>query len=332
MNGEKLADCLGDIDDRYVREAAPGNRPAKKRRWALGGLAAAAVLVLAVAMGPSRFWTAPEPAVTAEPGPSEVIDDGPGAAPGCIVWHGYAYVSRGYFVHEMPEGLELLGEAERSVKVGGIMPEDAPDLSTNFGEGRAYMFPGNESLIVFRYKEWNVEEELGREEPILLMYREFHFFGTEDDTPYYRDLAGMVGDADIIVKGVIVRPGQEAEPGEDAYTVRVTDVLSGGVNVEDEIRVSVPAGSGRLEGSDADTYLLFLRRDGNGGFRPVSRLQGVYPVTFPGKGEYVLVPNDDQYMLWASGRIIDPPYTHVRFAMSAIRERIMFYVDAEPLP
>lgn len=55
MNGEKLADCLGDIDDRYVREAAPGNRPAKKRRWALGGLAAAAVLVLAVAMGPSRF-------------------------------------------------------------------------------------------------------------------------------------------------------------------------------------------------------------------------------------------------------------------------------------
>lgn len=332
MNGEKLADYLGDIDDRYVREAAPGNRPANKRRWALGGLAAA-VLVLAVIMGPSRFWTAPGPAVTAKPGPSEVIDDGPGDAPGCIVWHGYAYVSRGYFVHEMPEGLELLGETEPVTTPYGIMPEDAPDLSTNYyWEGYAYMFPGNESLIVFRYKEWNVEEQLGREEPILLMYREFHFFGTEDDSPYYRNLAGMVEDADIIVKGVIVRREQEGEPGEDTYTVRVADVLSGDVSVEDEIRVSVPTGSGRLEGSDADTYLLFLRRDGNGGFRPVSQLQGVYPVTFPGKGEYVHVPNDDQYLLWAQGRTIDPPYTHVRFTMYAIRERIMSYVDAAPLP
>lgn len=331
MNGEKLADYLGDIDDRYVREAAPGNRPAKKRWWALGGLAAA-VLALALIVGPSRFWTMPGPAATAGPGPSDVIHEGPGAAPGYIVWHGYAYVSRGYIVHEMPEGLELLGEVELVTAPHGIMPEDAPDLSANFGEGYAYMFPGNESLIVFRYKEWNVEEELGREEPILFMYREVQFLETEDDMPYYRDLAEMVEDADMIVEGVALRLERKPESGEDAYTVRVADALSGDVGAEDEIQVSVPAGSGRLEGSDGDTYLLFLRRDGNGGFRPVSQLQGVYPITFPGKDEYVLVPNDDHYLLWAQGKIIDPPYTHFRFTMHAIRERILFFVNAAPLP
>lgn len=334
MNWEKLLDCLGDIDDKYVKEAAPGGRPVKKRWWALAGAAAAAVLILAVTAGTPPRWADPGVKGTAEPGASEAIDDDLGCVPGCIVWHGYAYVERGYAVHEMPEGLELLGEVDLLTAPHGIMPEDAPDLSSNFGEGYAYMFPGNESLIVFRHKEWDVEEELGREEPILLMYREFEFLnadGTPADLPYYRNLAEMVNDADMIVEGIAVpaerEAGDPAGSGEDVYTVQVTNVLLGDVEAEEEIRVSVPAGSGRLETSDDNSYLLFLRRDGDGS-RPVSAVQGVYSIMHPKKGAYVLVPNDDSYLMSVQGAIRNPPYTHVAYPLYGVQKRIQSLLES----
>lgn len=222
----------------------------------------------------------------------------------------------------------VLGEVNLVTAPHGILPEDAADLSSNFGEGNAYMFPGNDSLIVFRYKEWNVEEELGREESILLMYREFEFLnadGTPVDLPYYRNLAEMVNDADIIVEGIAVPAEQEAgdpaESGEDVYTVQVTNVLLGDAEAEEEIRVSVPAGSGRLETADDNSCLLFLRRDGDG-FRPVSAVQGVYSIVYPKKGAYVLVPNDDSYLISVQGAIRNPPYTHVAYPLYGVQKRI----------
>lgn len=309
MNKEQLIEYFGDIDEHYVKEAAPGNRPAKKRRWALAG-AAAAVVVLAAVGARAWEWTGssngpalPDPAPPANidnvDGPGiqgvppigdEAISGEPGCAAGHIRWHGHVYADHGQAVHEMPEGLELLGEVTLGVK-GGVVPEDAPDLSGNFGDGgSAYWFPGNDSLIVFRYKEWDPEVELGRKEPILLMFREF---GEEEPhqpgRPYYT-LSDLVRDSDVIVEGTDAQPGGAvpAGVGEAVYTLQAAGVLRGRVAAE-MVRVRVPADSGVLEPSGEGRYLLFLRREADGTFRPVSTSQGVYPI----KGKFLHVPASD---------------------------------------
>ena len=192
----------------------------------------------------------------------------------------------------MPEGLELLGEVNRVVEEGGIVPEDAGDLSANI-DGTAYWFPGNDSLIVFRYKDWDssyAAADLGRKEPILLMFREF-----DEEEPHqagqpYYTLSDLVQDSDVIVEGTA---GQlnGADPiggGNVLYTLQVADVLRGRVAAE-TIRVRIPEDSGVLEASGEGDCLLFLQREADGNFRPVFPSQGVYPI----KGKFLHVPASD---------------------------------------
>lgn len=297
MTTEKLIEYFGGIDDCYVKEAAPGNRPARKRWRALAG-AAAVVVLAAVAAGIPALWGGPEPDQPAplQPDPAlshDVMEDDPGCAPGHIRWRGSVYVDRGQAVYEMPEGLELLGEVNRVVPEGGIVPEDAPDLSSSFGEGgSAYMFPGNDTLIVFRYKEWDPEMELGRKEPILLLFRE-----SDEEEPHqpgqpYYTLSDMMEDSDAIVEGAAPEPGG-ADPvgaGEAVYTLQVTSVLQGSVEAE-TVQVRIPADSGVFEASRDDSYLLFLRREADGTFRPVSTFQGVYAI----EGRFLHIPANDPF-------------------------------------
>lgn len=292
MSKEQLMEYFGDIDEHYIKEAAPGNRPAKKRWWALAGAAAVVVLVAALAANIPALWNAPEPGPAVEnPNLDELIDREPGCAAGHIRWHGYTYVHHGQAVHEMPEGLEFLGEVSLGVEEGGILPEDAPDLSGSFGDGgSAYWFPGNDSLIVFRHKEWDPELELGRPEPILLMFREFDEEEPHREGQPYYTLSDLVKDSDVIVEGTAAQLNG-ADPiggGNVLYTLQAADVLRGRVATE-TIRVRVPEDSGVLETSGESRYLLFLRRETDGNFRPVFASQGVYPI----KGKFVHVPAND---------------------------------------
>lgn len=334
MNEEKLADCLGDIRDAYIREAAPGNRPAGIRWRALAG-AAAAVLVLAaaVSVGAFRLQPAPESAEAAD----ELLNgmtDGPGAeegpcdAPGYIRWQGRDYVNHGQAVYEMPGGLELLGEVNRVVREGGILPEDAADLSANFGDGGAvYWFPGNDSLIVFRYKEWDPEVELGRPEPILLMFREFGEEGPHQPGQPYYTLSALMEDSDLIVEGTVPRlDGANLAGAEEAvYTLQVSNVLQGGVETE-TVQVRVPADCGVFEASRDDRYLLFLRVEADGTFRPVSMSQGVYAI----EGEFLHIPANDPC------RIFGLPTLHTSdndfwYGVSSVREEIQRLQGIEPV-
>lgn len=302
MNGEKLAEYLGGINDEYVREAAPGNRPAQKHWRALIG-AAAAVVALAAVGARAGDWAGWNRNYCVEPVPAPPANvdnaDGPGIqgappagveftggeacdAAAHIRWHGNIYVHHGLAVHEMPQGLEFLGEVSLGVEEGGILPEDAPDLSGNFGEGgSAYWFPGNDSLIVFRHKDWDssyAAVELGRPEPILLMFREFDEEGPHQPGQPYYTLSDMMKDSNLIVEGTDAQPGT-AEPagaGEAVYALQVSAVLQG--SGAETIQVRVPADSGVLETSSEGRYLLFLRKEADGTFRPVSTSQGVYPI------------------------------------------------------
>lgn len=297
MNKEQLIEYFGDIDEHYVKEAAPGNRPAKKRWWVLAGAAAAVVvLVAAVTANIPALWGAPEPgpAAVEDPKLDEIIGGEAGCAAGHIRWHGYTYVHHGQAVHEMPEGLEFLGEVSLGVEESGIVPEDAPDLSGNFGDGgSAYWFPGNDSLIVFRHKDWAssyAAVELGRKEPILLMFREFDEEEPHQEGQPYYTLSDLVQDSDVIVEGAAARL-VGADPiggGNVLYTLQVADVLRGRVATE-TIRVRVPEDSGVLEVSSERNYLLFLQREADGSFRPVFASQGVYPI----KGKFLHVPAND---------------------------------------
>lgn len=332
MNAEKLVEYLGEIDDEYVREAAPGNRPAKKR-WA--PLAGAAVLALVVGTAALRgMWPvshdcdcAPPEAAASEAAEEGPAADGPGCAPGYIHWRGYDYVDHGQAVYEMPEGLEFLGEVNLAVEEGGILPEDAPDLSSNFGDGgSAYMFPGNDSLIVFRYKEWDPEVELGRPEPILFMFREF-----DEEEPHqagqpYYTLSDLVKDSDLIVEGADVQP-ETADPagaGEAVYTLQVSAVLRG--NAAETVQVRVPADSGVLERSSEGRYLLFLRKEADGIFRPVSTSQGVYPIV----RKFLHMPANDPCRMTALP-IFHTSDNHFWYGVNDVREWIQTAVSSAPL-
>ena len=340
MNREELIECLGEVDDRYVREAAPGNCPAKGRRdWRVlaGAAAAAAVLVTAVSASVPALWGGPDPAPGASVDVDWVAD-----APGCIRWNAYTYVDRGNVVYEMPEGLEPLGEVSMVTPPHDILPEDAPDLASNFGDGYAYWFPGNDGLIVFRYREWDAGE-LGREEPILLMFREDP--GWEYATasyPCWSGVSGMVDAAEVIVEGTVtgveedveldrIPEGGRAAAGWDdepstarynVYTVQVTAVHKGDVQAGGELRVRAGLFSDALTASSEGSYLLFLydyRAEGSDApFVLLNPLQGAYPI----ERRFLYVPVGDPCGLFCVPQIVNPPYTHYCYPMNSIRLRI----------
>ena len=336
MTAEKLFDCFGDIDEHYIKEAAPGNRPAKKPWRALAGAAAAVVVLAAAVMaGIPALWNGaadqppplqPDPALS-----NDVIEDAPGCgdAPGYIRWHGRNYFNHGHAVYEMPVGVELLGEVDQVVEDGGLIPEDAGDLSANI-DGYAYWFPGNDSLIVFQYKDWDssyAAVELGRKEPILLMFREL-----DEEEPHrpgqpYHTLPDMMADSDVIVEGTVLERGgaDPAGGGEAVYTLRITHAFRriGGMET---VQVKVPADSGAFEMSRDDTYLLFLRGEADGTFRPVSTSQGVYAI----EGKFLHIPANDPL------RIHEMPTLHTEDndfweGVNDVRDEIQKLQGVEPV-
>lgn len=328
MTAEKLAEYLGEIDERYIQEAAPGNRPAQTRRWALAGAAAAVVALAAVTAGIRGGPDQPVPLQTEPASSRQVIEDGPGDAAPHIRWQGHAYGDHGQAVYEMPEGLELLGEVTLAVEWGGIVPEDAPDLSGNFGEGgSAYWFPGNDSLIVFRYKEWDPEEELGRKEPILLLFRDLDEEEPHQPGQPYYTLPDLMADSDVIVEGTApqAEAGDPDGTGEAVYTLQITHAFRRSGEME-TVRVRVPADSGVFETSRDDNYLLFLRGEADGTFRPVSASQGVYAV----EGHFLHIPANDPF------RISWTPILHTEDSdfwegVSSVREEIQRLQGVEPV-
>lgn len=369
MNRETLMDCLGGIDDKYVREAAPGNRPGQgqKRRWTRWALTGAAAVLALVVVVRAVEWARrnlcdcapPDPALPATidnaegpgiqhgaPADEGIIGDAPGPdtapaspgfgdandpgesfdigdAPGHIRWHGGVYCDHGRATYEMPEGLELLGEVDQVVPEGGIVPEDAGDLAANI-DGYAYWFPGNENLIVFRYKDWDTSYaavELGRREPFLLMFREV----VEEDFaglgwPVYFHRFDMVDAAGAILEGTVI--GAE----QDVYTLEVTNVLKGNVEEGAEIQVGLPEGDGRLTASGEDNYLLFFLEAGpDGVYYPVNPIQGVYAI----EKKQILVPVDDP--AWLGGTLL-PPYTCYKSNLFLLREAIQKDMEAVRYP
>lgn len=324
MTAEKLIDYFGDIDEHYIKEAAPGNRPAQKS-WRVLARAAAALMVLAAAVtfNTTALGNTSELGPSAAEGPEpsrEVMQDDPGCAPGHIRWHGRSYCDHGQAVYEMPEGLELLGEVNRVVEEGGVVPEDAGDLSANI-DGYAYWFPGNDSLIVFRYKDWDssyAAVELGRKEPILLLFRELDEEEPHQPGQPYYTLPDLMADSDVIVEGTAPQV-EAADPdgtGEVVYTLQITHAFRrrGGMET---VQVRVPADSGVFEASRDDNYLLFLRGEADGTFRPVSKSQGVYAV----EGRFLHIPANDPC------RINEMPAFHTDdndfwYGMNGVREKI----------
>lgn len=314
MTVEKLIDYFGDIDERYIKEAAPGNRPAKKRWRALAG-AAVAVVALAAAV------TASLPALWGAAGGGPAAADSPGDAPGYIRWHGRNYFNHGHAVYEMPEGLELLGEVDQVAEDGRLIPEDAGDLSANI-DGYAYWFPGNDSLIVFRYKDWDssyAAVELGRKEPILLMFRELDEEGPHQPGQPYYTLPDLMADSDMIVEGTVLQ-AEAADPdgtGEVVYTLQITQAFRRSGKME-TVQVRVPADSGVFETSRDDNYLLFLRGEADGTFRPVSTSQGVYAI----EGKFLHIPANDPL------RICEMPILHTEdndfwYGVNDVREEVV---------
>lgn len=270
----------------------------------------------------------PVPLQTEPASSHQVIEDGPGDAASHIRWQGHAYGYHGQAVYEMPEGLEPLGEVTPAVEWGGIVPENAPDLSGNFGDGgSAYWFPGNDSLIVFRYKEWDPEEELGRKEPILLLFRDLDEEEPHQPGQPYYTLPDLMADSDVIVEGTAPQPG-EADPagvGEAVYALQVTNTLKGYVETE-TVQVRVPADSGVFETSRDANYLLFLRGEADGTFRPVSTSQGVYAI----EGHFLHIPANDPF------RISWMPILHTEDSdfwegVSSVREKIQRLQGVEPV-
>lgn len=340
MSAEKLLEYMGGIDDRYVEEAAPGKRPARIQPWgraALTGVAAVLAVLVGIRAADWARWrlcdcAAPEEPSTAEMDPAadseeDTADAQPprlgeaiGDAPGHIRWHGGVYCDHGNAAYELPEGLELLGETNQVVEEGGIVPEDAGDLSANI-DGYVYWFPGNENLIVFRYKDWDASYaavELGRREPFLLMFRE-----TDEEEPHqpgqpYNLLPDMMEDSDLIVEGSAPQPAGAgpAGAGEAVYTLRADSVLAGYLGAE-TLQVRIPADSGLLEASSEGRYLLFLRREADGAFRPVSASQGVYPIV----GKFLHVPASDPCRMKVIG-VLHTSDSHFWYAMKHLREWI----------
>lgn len=297
MSAEKLADYLGNIDEDYIQEAAPKARRSARAWW---GLAAAAVLVIVAVVCVSHN------------GDSMNVGD----APPHIYYQGSVYVCRGpsIDVDALPDEAELLGETNY---VGGIVPDGANDLDSNIGGDGGYVFrdPSNESLLYFKWKNWDEAVE-NRPEKILLYYRELSEgevppaqAGT--DYPYYNRLSSMVLVADTVVEATVI--------GEDAgmVTVKVSMVYSGDVAVEEELQVEAPEGCDVFHASSEDNYLLFLSGTPDMPSRLITPTQGAFPI----ERRFLIVPND-YAPLFPGFSSAAPPYTHKSFAMNAVRAQL----------
>lgn len=323
MNPEKLIDCLSEIDEQFIQEAAPRSCRPVNKWW---GLAAAVLVIVAAACisplvleDPANIPSAPQ-----KPDSSASIEVGD--APPHIYYQGSIYVCRGpaIDVDALPDEAELLGETHYA---GDIVPDGADDLDSNIDGDGGYVFmdPSNESLLYFRWKNWDAAVE-NRPEKILLYYREL-LDGevppaqANADYPYYNRLNSMVRAADVIMEGMVI--GEDA----DMVTVKVSMVYSGNVVVEEELQVEVPEGCDVFHTSSEDNYLFFLCGAPDAPFSLITPTQGAFPI----EQRFLIVPND-YAPLFPGFASVAPPYTHKSFAMNAVRTHLQTLVEQGQYP
>lgn len=344
MNPEQLVDYLGDIDEHFIQEAAPGNRRTPKKWWALAATAAAALLLIVVcipALAPNDPINPPSEAQEqASTPPTEA--PGPGCAPLHVYYQGNTYFYRGYCIYELPDDVVPLGETNN---VGMLVPDGADDLDAN-EDGFIYIRPTDDSLIYFCWKNWDTSVD--GPEPILLLYPD----GSPPETPaipapveypHYTRLDSIVRAADAIVEGTVTNVdygvslyttlnGTPSLFDFDVYTILVTNVLSGDLTVGEEIQVKLMTGNGALSKSSEDNYLLFLedyRSDTpNMPFSPISLEQGVFPI----EQKFLNVPNDDSALFVLQGSVASPPHTYVSYPIGAVRNRLQELLTPQQYP
>lgn len=323
MNPEKLIDCLGDIDEQYIQEAAPWGRRPVSKWWGLA--AAVLVIVAAVCVSPLVLEDpANDPGAGPKPGSGASIEAGD--IPPHIYYQGSIYVCRGpsIDVDALPDEAKLLGETHY---VGDFVPDGADDLDSNIDGDGGYVFmdPSNESLLYFRWKNWDAAVE-DRPEKILLYYREFSDSEVPPaqanaDYPYYNRLNSMVRAADAIVEGTII------DEDTDVVTVNVSLVCSGNISINEEIQVKVPTGCDVFHTSEENNYLLFLCASPNAPFSLITPTQGAFPI----ERRFLIVPNDYAEPFPGFG-FVKPPYTHKSFAMNAVRTHLHALVEEGQYP
>lgn len=323
MNPEKLIDCLSEIDEQFIQEAAPRSRRPVNKWW---GLAAAVLVIVAAACISPLVFEDPANIPSAALKPDSSASIGVGDAPPHIYYQGSIYVCRGpaIDVDALPDEAELLGETHYA---GDIVPDGADDLDSNIDGDGGYVFmdPSNESLLYFRWKNWDTAVE-NRPEKILLYYREL-LDGevppaqANADYPYYNRLNSMVRAADVIMEGAVI--GEDA----DMVAVKVSMVYSGNVAVEEELQVEAPKGCDVFHMSSEDNYLFFLCGAPDAPFSLITPTQGAFPI----ERRFLIVPND-YAPLFPGFASVAPPYTHKSFAMNAVRTHLQTLVEQSQYP
>jgi len=225
MNPEKLIECFGDIDEQFIREAAPGKRHSRRKWWALGATAAAALLLLISV----PYFLPYDPAVIPsaahqEPASNPPTENpGPADAPTHVYYHGSTYCDHGQYIYQLPESAELLGETN---VVGMVVPDDADDLDANEA-GYVYMDPADESLVYFRWKDWDTA--IDGPEKIILLYQyipthDISASQTHAEYPYCTRLTSMVRAADAIAEAAVIHVEHNVIP-ESEISRELNDAL-----------------------------------------------------------------------------------------------------------
>lgn len=149
MSGEHLLVCFGEINDKFIKEAAPKTHSLYKPWW---GLAAVAAVIVLVTCFLSTYHNEPD----------EISDP-----PNIIFLHGEYYIDSGHWVFSLPDDAVLLGEVNNVSKEKAFPNTSLKDFDGT-RDGYIYMCPEDDDVIYFQHKTWN-ESVAGKEKYIILI-------------------------------------------------------------------------------------------------------------------------------------------------------------------
>ena len=156
MSGEQLFEYFGEINDKFIEEAAPKRHILYKLWWGL--VAVVAVILLVTCISPTYYDNDPDSTISIEP--DEIFD-----APNIVSLHGKYYIDSGHWVFCLPDDAMLLGEVNNiHVIVPSMLVEDLDGTR----DGYVYISPEDDDIIYFQHKMWD-ESVDGREKYILLI-------------------------------------------------------------------------------------------------------------------------------------------------------------------
>ena len=159
MKSDKLLDAIGEISEKFIREAAPGKKRA--RPWLGTAIAAALALVLGVtALTVPRLTRQPEPAppvieepVAEEPVPAQIWEDPAGEAPAGaaenenILWYHALTLTAEAAAFVSPETVELgvfrdavFTEEEIDAVVQRLLDAGWEDMTSTNYDGKVVFF------------------------------------------------------------------------------------------------------------------------------------------------------------------------------------------------